>query len=498
MKQHSIKTFVHFLILVFMLSSIVLGVLGFVHFFKKQQWEQDSELAQTLGQNTGDIVVLTSELSLINSINSRQKLTAKLEQMVDQVAKLDHLQNFESLIMVRLLLADLQTDALRLVGSSISSNQITHQERMNLIAITQRLAAHIHLFEREILKREEALEDKYIFALWIMVLIAWLLPIGLLLWINNHLQRPITLLSRFAKAIGKGDLATQLPSIKTQELSTLTSSLEVMRQNLAQNMVSIEQYTKMAESNRQAKEQAETLLSKVRKARTEMVKTEKLASLGVLVGGVAHELNNPLMGVLNYVSYVEKTLDEGKQKTILVKAKNEITRMQKIVQNMLRFGRQEISENQYFDILPVLHQVIDLAEPELKRYGISTDIITESELKPVYGNADGIEQVVLNLVLNARDALNELPNLEKPTITIRLKVVENHQLCLWICDNGSGIDKAIIDKLFDPFFTTKEVGKGTGLGLPVSQRLMIDMHGTINYEPEMEGTCFVLTLDCQI
>lgn len=222
-----------------------------------------------------------------------------------------------------------------------------------------------------------------------------------------------------------------------------------------------------------------------------MLQMEKLSALGTLVGGVAHEINNPLMGVMNFVEFaMEKTAD-AKSREVLGQAMHEIHRIKAIVRNMLIFIRTRADQTGRCDIRTVVSQTMLLLAGELKKVGIQVNVDLPEELPGVLCNADSLQQVLVNLLLNARDALadHDTPHID---ITARH---EGEQVMLTVCDNGPGIPEELLSRAFDPFFTTKPPGKGTGLGLSVSLRLIEEAGGSIKaHREDGHGCCMRIQL----
>jgi len=220
-----------------------------------------------------------------------------------------------------------------------------------------------------------------------------------------------------------------------------------------------------------------------------MMQMEKLSALGTLVGGVAHEINNPLMGVMNYVEFAQEKTTDVKIAKVLGQALHEIERIKNIVRNMLIYVRTKSNPTEYCHISETINQTLLLLEGELKKTNIRIQLDVAEHLPAILFSTDSLQQVLINLLLNARDALNET---SEPRIDITA-VVNGEFLELSICDNGSGIPEAVLTRIFDPFFTTKPPGKGTGLGLSVSHRLIEEVGGSITaYNKSGCGCCMTL------
>ncbi|NJA05345.1 AAA family ATPase [Methylococcaceae bacterium WWC4] len=220
-----------------------------------------------------------------------------------------------------------------------------------------------------------------------------------------------------------------------------------------------------------------------------MLQMEKLSALGTLVGGVAHEINNPLMGVMNFVEYVAERCEDAKSREVLGQALQQIQRIKAIVSNMLIFLHNRSAQTGSCSLAEVLQQTLMLLEGELRKFAIAVHVDSPADLPPIACTAETLQQILVNLLINARDAL---AGSEHPRIDIQARSAEK-MLELTITDNGSGIADEVQIRMFDPFFTTKPPGQGTGLGLSVTRRLIQDIGGTISVESRSgEGCCMRL------
>lgn len=219
--------------------------------------------------------------------------------------------------------------------------------------------------------------------------------------------------------------------------------------------------------------------------REHMVQMEKLSALGTLVGGVAHEINNPLMGVMNYVEFARQKSDDAKIGQVLDAALHEINRIKTIVRNMLIYVRTRDHRAETCRIAEVIEKTLLLLEGEFKKNQVRVTVEVADDLPVIRFGADSLQQVLINLLLNARDALQETV---EPHIDITASRRDD-SVELTICDNGDGIPEALLNRIFEPFFTTKPPGLGTGLGLSVSHRLIEDAGGRISACNIQGGGC---------
>ncbi len=241
------------------------------------------------------------------------------------------------------------------------------------------------------------------------------------------------------------------------------------------------------------REKEAQLLAQHRQAlenRERMIQIEKLSALGTMVGGVAHEINNPLMGMMNYVEYARDKADDAKSKEVLGYALNEINRVRKIVNTMLVFVRDDSSVQASCSAQAIVTQTVSLLAGELRKQDVEVNVELADDLPSLHCSSGSLQQVLVNLLLNARDAM-------AGQTTQRITIMgwqEGDEIHLSVSDNGPGILEAIRPKVFDPFFTTKPVGKGTGLGLSVSRRLIEEVGGSITLCLQQgQGACFHLS-----
>lgn len=226
----------------------------------------------------------------------------------------------------------------------------------------------------------------------------------------------------------------------------------------------------------------------------QLIQMEKLSALGTLVGGVAHEINNPLMGIKGYIEYATDKLDEGRPKEVLRRASAEVDRIGRIVKNMLVFSRSKSSLSLGdVDLVQAVKKTVALVDADLRHQNIALRISAPETPVMAKGNMDNIQQAVLNLILNARDALKQHPLPHK--IDISISNAGNGDCIVSVADNGPGIPESIKTKIFDPFFTTKPAGQGTGLGLAVTRQLIEASGGSIEVATAgTGGAAFVITV----
>jgi len=234
-------------------------------------------------------------------------------------------------------------------------------------------------------------------------------------------------------------------------------------------------------------------ITEVRRLKDQLYHADKLASIGLLVSGVAHEINNPLTGTIAYTELLSMKVTDDGLRGELKKILDSAERCKKIVDNLLTFSRQRTPSKSLESINDIIDRAIDLRNYWLK----SNNIRIEREydaVSTVFVDAQQIQQVILNLLLNAEQALVDV---KRPDATIRFTThydKSTRRVVIQIIDNGPGIPRKIASKIFDPFFTTKPVGVGTGLGLSISHGIITEHGGTIRLETS-EGGGAVFTIE---
>jgi signal transduction histidine kinase/CheY-like chemotaxis protein len=238
------------------------------------------------------------------------------------------------------------------------------------------------------------------------------------------------------------------------------------------------------------------LLTDVRQVQAQLVHTEKMSALGMLVSGVAHELNNPLTSVKGYAQLLLHNLEglpgheDPSQAKMLTKIASETDRAAKIVQNLLTFSRKRTTEKTPTDLNRVVEQVLELREYDLRVTNLEIVRDLAPSLPAVMADADQIQQVLLNLLTNAEHAIRDLGRPGR--ITVVSRAVEG-RVRLEVGDDGPGIAPENLKRIFVPFFTTKEIGRGTGLGLSICYGIVQDHGGTIEVDSAVgRGSTFRL------
>ncbi len=235
-----------------------------------------------------------------------------------------------------------------------------------------------------------------------------------------------------------------------------------------------------------------------KKLESQLINTEKLASMGTLAAGVAHELNNPLGIILGFTDLLLEKFDkESQDYEDLRTIERHSLHCKQVVENLLSFARQGEGEAEYCDINEAIDEIIGVVKHSLEMNNVKLRMKLSSDLPKVKGDVRQMQQVFLNLITNAAAAMKEGGDLEITTA----RDSGHGRVCVTVRDTGDGIREDHLEKIFDPFFTTKSEGEGTGLGLFVSHGIVTKYEGTITCESSTgdrtakpSGTTFNVTL----
>lgn len=307
-----------------------------------------------------------------------------------------------------------------------------------------------------------------------------LILIAFALLMKRRILQPLAAIQEAATQIRRGDFTARAPESRPDEIGALAQGFNFMAESLAESYAGLER--KVEERTKQLKE-----------LQLQFIQTAKMSAMGQLVGGVAHELNNPLTVILGFTELEKMKLTAAGADPQRIKLMEDIhsqaERCRRIVANLLQVARRQESRIEPIRINSVIDQVLQLREYELKTKNIRLLRDYDSTHPTIQADPDKIQQVILNILNNAMDAIQETGH--GGEIMIRTRMQGDH-IRLEFCDNGAGIREP--EKIFDPFYTTKEVGKGTGLGLSVCYGIVQEHGGRIQAENRDRGACFIVTL----
>jgi PAS domain S-box-containing protein len=284
--------------------------------------------------------------------------------------------------------------------------------------------------------------------------------------------------------------------ITSSPLKNPDSSVNIMMilRDITRRKEAEEKYKRMSEETLKANQELTETIEQLKQTQEQLVQSEKLAAIGQLVSGVAHELNNPLFSAMGYTELL--TMDSGddnEKKEKLGNILDSIKRARSIIKDLLKFARRENVEKEIIDINDVIHQTVSLREYELRVNNINVKSDLQQNVPKIKANFVRLQQVMLNLIINAEHAINEVGS--GGTIKLRTSFNKTRKkVIIEVSDNGREIPGEVMGQIFDPFFTTKEVGKGTGLGLSTSYGIIRDHDGEINVKSSKNWKTFVISL----
>ncbi|MCD6296492.1 MAG: two-component sensor histidine kinase [Deltaproteobacteria bacterium] len=240
----------------------------------------------------------------------------------------------------------------------------------------------------------------------------------------------------------------------------------------------------------------------------QLIRATRLAEIGEMATGIAHEINNPLQVMKSEQALIDAILSEMKEKDDIKETEDlkeiedsirqieiQIERCSKITHSVLKFGRKTEVESKDMDLSDFMPEVISMVENKAKVHGIALRQEIAKDIPAIHGDPGQLQQVLINLFNNAIDAIVERHGSEGGELTINVGLNDNGKVEILVRDNGAGISPKNKEKIFSPFFTTKPVGKGTGLGLSVCYGIIDNMGGIMGVESEMGiGTTFTISL----
>lgn len=296
--------------------------------------------------------------------------------------------------------------------------------------------------------------------------------------------RPLRALGVAAERAAGGDLASPVAVLPRNEFGEVGRRFNRMLDKLDEQRAELEeQLEQLTEAHEDLKQAQESL-----------IRSEKMASVGHLAAGVAHEVGNPLAAVMGYADLLrDRSLDQEAADDLADRTLVQLERIRRIIRQLLDYSRTDSeSEPTPVDVEKIIDEALHLVQATAEGRRVDVDVDISDALVPAQAIAGEIEQVLLNLLLNAVKAMDG-----EPSSTPKLKVsadVDDLHVILDIEDNGPGIEPEIADQIFEPFFTTRSPGAGTGLGLAIAERLVSRVDGELRYIPSEEGAHFRIRL----
>jgi len=317
-----------------------------------------------------------------------------------------------------------------------------------------------------------------------------------LLSINFFVRRliyvPLRDLEGGARRLAAGNLEQPIPVRSDDEFGELAASFNAMTAALRNSQQELREWGRTLE------QKVENRTTELRIAEAEAARGEKLASVGLLAAGIAHELNNPLTGILTFSHLLRQKMPDGSPDAEdLDLVIRETRRCAVIIRRLLDFAREKAPEKKFCDFNQIIEDTARIIQQPAHLRDIEITMDLDRDLPPVWVDADQMKQVIMNMLVNAQHAIEE-----KGSITVRSRRVPEASspgpgarhvpmIELAIIDTGCGIPEQNLKRIFDPFFTSKELGKGTGLGLSVSHGIVSAHGGSIKVESTVgEGSTF--------
>ncbi len=302
--------------------------------------------------------------------------------------------------------------------------------------------------------------------------------LAFLFFITTFFVNALDTLNKAMKKVGQGDIAARVSIKSKDELEELSDGFNHMAEALQKTTVSRDSLVKEIEERKRLENM--------------MLQSEKMAAVGQLAGGVAHEINNPLGVILGFSQSLVKRLQPGDPYEMPLKSiEREAVRCKNLVQDLLTFSRTSKADREDIDLSEAIEGALSLVMAQSKVKNITVEKDLASGLPKVYANKNQMQQVIVNLCNNAMDAM---PNGGNLFLRTRSAFKDGKSgVDIQVQDSGQGIPKDIQAKIFEPFFTTKEVGKGTGLGLSLVYEIVQKHSGFIELESEAgKGTIFTV------
>lgn len=298
--------------------------------------------------------------------------------------------------------------------------------------------------------------------------------------LSRYLVKPVDKIIKLADTIGRGELNASLYLAERNELGKLSAALSRMAENLQEEKRKVQEHIQTLENTNR----------KLQRAQQEIIQAEKLASVGRLAAGIAHEIGNPIGIILGYLHLlINQGVSEQEKNDYLKRMNAETERIHSIIRELLDYAQPSSLQNEALDVNRIIEETCALVSYQKGFERNTVTLNLDRSVPGLYADEKQLRQIILNLTLNALDAMPDGGVITYMTAYNQ----ETAHIVFSITDTGMGIPADLQQKIFDPFFTTKEPGKGTGLGLSNVQRMVAAMGGKISVASVTgQGTTFTI------
>ncbi len=316
----------------------------------------------------------------------------------------------------------------------------------------------------------------------------FIISISLFSILRRFVSRPVSLLTQGMEKVAGGDLDSRLKIYTQDEIGALAQAFNAMTYDLKKAK------NELLDWGHDLEKKVQDEAEKIKEAHSQMIHSEKLASLGRMAAGVAHEINSPLTGIVTFGHLLREKFPSGSQELedidVIIEQAN---RCSAIIKGLLGFARASSAEKTSVNINDVMTSALNIVRNKADFFDIQFITDFADHLPLLTADASQLQQVFLNMIMNAADAMEKVGTMKMVTRSIHEQ--GKHLVEIEFSDTGPGIRDEDIPKLFEPFFTTKPVGKGTGLGLAVSHGIIQEHGGEILVKTQLgEGTSFFIRL----
>jgi two-component system NtrC family sensor kinase len=331
-----------------------------------------------------------------------------------------------------------------------------------------------------------SITNRVILTFFFIATVGFVLILLVTYFMIRSITRPIAEMVSATREISRGRFDLEVSSTSGDEIGHLAGSFNTMLASLRQMKGDLEEWARTLETK--VKERTDELVA----MQAKVAQSDRLASLGKLAAGVAHEINNPLGGIMSLTALTLEDLEqEDPNRENLDEVIKQTRRCRDIVMGLLEFSRESELRSEAVDLKQILQNTLGIVEKQAMFFNIEVVKVWDVDLPPVLADGSQLQQVFMNIIINAVQAMEERGTLTIETHYDKASGVSE----VLITDTGAGIPPDKIDRIFDPFFTTKTSGHGTGLGLSIAYGIVVKHGGTISVESEPgRGSTFKVRL----